>query len=179
MVDDDRPNTWFLQHRRLFGPGVRVLDLACGRGRHAVAAARAGAQVVGIDRSVPRLEEARQRAREAGVAVEFRLADLETIELSPAAYDLVMVFNYLDRSRMSSFGRAVHPGGYLLLDTFHAAQRLFPHGPRSPAHLLEPGEILTLTPVGFERIATREVYETIDAVTSARAGLLARRSAQS
>src|SRR3712207_6020181 len=45
--------------------GGRVLELGCGTGRIALPLARAGAMVVGIDRSAPMLERARQRSRRA------------------------------------------------------------------------------------------------------------------
>ena len=47
----------------------RVLDLACGPGRHSVALARRGFRVTGVDRSRFFLERARANGREAGVEV--------------------------------------------------------------------------------------------------------------
>lgn len=45
------------------GPGARtLLDLGCGTGVHSCAFARAGYQVVGVDRSETMLERARERA---------------------------------------------------------------------------------------------------------------------
>ena len=51
-----RPSTWFLWHAHRLGPGTRVLDLACGEGRHSLAAAAHGRQVVastGTNRGSP------------------------------------------------------------------------------------------------------------------------------
>lgn len=52
-------------------PGMRVLDVGCGPGRHAVALAAAGLRVTGIDVSSRFLEIAARRCREAGVAAAF------------------------------------------------------------------------------------------------------------
>lgn len=59
--------------------GVRegaVLDLACGPGRHAVAFAERGFDVTGVDLTSFLLEKARERARDAGVAVEWIRSDM-------------------------------------------------------------------------------------------------------
>ena len=55
----------------------RVLDLACGPGRHAVAAARSGMAVVGVDRSAFLLQKARDLAVREGVDVEWWIAERE------------------------------------------------------------------------------------------------------
>lgn len=55
--------------------GARILDVACGTGRHAIPLAARGFQVVGIDLSAGMLEQAQAAAAEAGVEIEFRQAD--------------------------------------------------------------------------------------------------------
>src|SRR5712671_3757524 len=49
-----RPSGWFSRHEHLFRPGAHVLELACGEGRHAIAAATLGATVVAIDNDASR-----------------------------------------------------------------------------------------------------------------------------
>lgn len=56
-------------------PGDRVLDMGCGTGRHAIALAQIGALVTGVDVSEGMLDQARQRASDAGVEVEWVHAD--------------------------------------------------------------------------------------------------------
>ena len=51
---------------------MRVLDLACGEGRHSLAAALLGAEVVGVDRDETRLATARELAGGAGLRVDWR-----------------------------------------------------------------------------------------------------------
>ncbi|KXH69989.1 MAG: hypothetical protein AM326_01480 [Candidatus Thorarchaeota archaeon SMTZ-45] len=55
----------------------RVLDMACGSGRHAVALASLGFNVVGFDTSEGMIAAARNHAKNARVAVEFHIADMQ------------------------------------------------------------------------------------------------------
>jgi len=64
-----------------------VLDLCCGPGRHSVALSQRGFTVTGVDRSTFLLNHARQRAAEAGVAVEWVQEDMRRFR-RPAAFDL-------------------------------------------------------------------------------------------
>jgi D-alanine-D-alanine ligase len=61
-------------------PGMRVLDVGCGFGRHSLELARRGYQVLGIDPSSAMIAAARQRAAEAasGVRLEYLCAAGET-----------------------------------------------------------------------------------------------------
>ena len=60
-------------------PGMEVLDLACGHGRHANRLAERGARVTGLDSSPLFLERARADAAARGVAVEYVEGDMRTI----------------------------------------------------------------------------------------------------
>lgn len=62
---------------RLFGlpEGTRWLDMGCGVGRHAIELARMGFRLTGVDLSPGMIAEAQRRAREAGVDVEWIVAD--------------------------------------------------------------------------------------------------------
>ena len=54
---------------------VRILDVGCGTGRHAIELARRGYQVTGIDLSANQLAHAREKALAAGVQVDFEQRD--------------------------------------------------------------------------------------------------------
>ncbi len=104
-------------------PG-RCLDLACGTGNLAVALAREGWQVIGLDHSPAMLALARAKAEAAGVAVRWLEADMRGFTLEEPA-DLVTCFydalNHLparaDLARtFRSVAAALRPGGLFLFD---------------------------------------------------------------
>jgi 2-polyprenyl-3-methyl-5-hydroxy-6-metoxy-1,4-benzoquinol methylase len=76
--------------RRSIAPGMRVLDVACGNGNVAIPAARAGAEVIGIDIAPNLIEQARQRAKEESVHVTFEVGDVEDLPFRDAEFDLVL-----------------------------------------------------------------------------------------
>ena len=71
------------------GPGARVLDVACGTGGVALRAARAGADVAGIDISADQLAKARRAAQEEGLAIRFDEGDCQELPYGDAAFDAV------------------------------------------------------------------------------------------
>ncbi len=141
---------------------MRVLDLACGEGRHALAAAILGAETVGVDRDERRLATARELADAHGLAVDWRVADLEESWPDLGRFDAVLVFNYLDRARMPEIRDLVAPGGLLIMETFLTGQRELGWGPTSEDHLLGPGELARLA-APFTVVHGREVLEPVDA----------------
>lgn len=156
---------------------MRVLDLASGPGRHALAAAERGAEVVAVDEDAESLEMLEREAERRHLPIKCLHMDLRTSQISPAAFDVVMAFNYLDRSRFPDFRRAVRPGGHLLVETFLTAQRELGWGPKSEEHLLAPGELLRLVEP-FEVVLEREVVEMIDGRPAALASVLARNTGE-
>jgi SAM-dependent methyltransferase len=149
-----------------------VLDIACGKGRHAIAAAELGADVVAIDSDADRLEAAHVRAAACGVSITWERADLTTVSLPEKAFDVVLGFNYLDRSRMEDFKGALKLGGHFIYETFLEGQREFGWGPTSPEHLLKPGELVALVEP-FEVLFAREVIEPLDSRSAALASVVA------
>jgi SAM-dependent methyltransferase len=157
-----RPSTWFLWHAHRIGAGIRVLDLACGEGRHSLAAARLGARVTGIDRDETRLAVARELAEAQELEVDWRIVDLEGPWPELGDFDAVLVFNYLDRARMPEIHRLVAPGGLLMMESFLTGQRELGWGPTSDDHLLRPGELARLA-APLRILHGREVLEPVDA----------------
>ncbi|MEJ3746860.1 class I SAM-dependent methyltransferase [Actinomycetes bacterium KLBMP 9797] len=70
--------------------GERVLDVACGNGNAALAAARRFCNVVGVDYVPALLDRARQRARAEGLEVSFQEADAEALPFPDASFDVVL-----------------------------------------------------------------------------------------
>ena len=159
-------------------PRGPVADLACGRGRHALAVAGRGARVVAFDRSPEALGQLRARALARGLPVDAVRTDLEAktgIPLCPGACAAILVFRFLCRPLVTGICDALRPGGLLLYETFTIHQRQFGYGPRNPAFLLEPGELREL----FAGLEVLDYFEGVaDAPRpAALARLLARRRA--
>jgi ubiquinone/menaquinone biosynthesis C-methylase UbiE len=101
-------------------PGMRVLDVACGTGNTAIPAARTGANVIGVDIAANLITQARERARQAGVTVEFREGDAEQLDLPDGSFDVVIsVFGAMfaprpDRVAQELF-RVCRPGGLVAM----------------------------------------------------------------
>jgi tellurite methyltransferase len=150
------------------GDGTRrALDVAMGRGRHAVVLAKSGFRTFGVDIKPDVAQDAVASARAAGVAVHAWCADLTRYPLPQSRFDLVVVARYLQRDLFSALQAAVVPGGVALYETFTTAQRALGSGPTSPDHLLEPGELLGLFDrfdvLFYEEVAGPEAVARISA----------------
>ncbi len=157
----DRPSSWFAWHAHRIRPGSRVLDIACGTGRHALAAAALGGKVTAIDNDPASLAIARKEAKTRGLDVDWKELDLEGPWPKLGSFETVLMFNYLDRKRMPDIVNSVAPRGFLILETFLEAQRAFGWGPSSDAHLLRSGELAKLiSPLVV--VHGREVVEAVD-----------------
>ncbi|MGL3107230.1 class I SAM-dependent methyltransferase [Bradyrhizobium sp. BR 1432] len=67
----------------------RILDLACGTGRHLIEAARLGHRCTGIDQQAWKIERAQAHSAQLGLDAEFLCGDLRTLTV-PAIYDIVV-----------------------------------------------------------------------------------------
>ena len=123
-------------------PGRPVLDVAMGRGRHAMALARAGFRVFGVDIDPEAVADGVRAARSEGRAIAGWCADLTRHPLPRARFDIVVVTRYLQRDLFPAIREAPSRGGFVIYETFTTAQRLHGRGPTSADHLLEPGELL-------------------------------------
>lgn len=154
------PSTWLVENGDLLPRGGKVLDVACGRGRHALLLASAGFEVRAIDRNPEAIAFLRMTAERLGLRLACEVVDLETAappDLPHAAYDAVLVFNYLHRPLMPTLRAALKPGGKLFYETFTVQQAERGH-PRTPAFLLETGELpLLVAPLSVMRSREGEV----------------------
>jgi SAM-dependent methyltransferase len=135
-----------------------ALDLACGRGRHALALAAAGAPTLALDRDAGALAALAADARARRLPVACLRADLEgrgALPLAPGRLGVLVVSRYLWRPLVPALAAALAPGGLLLYETFIRDREGLGHSPRNPAFLLEPGELPTLFP-GLRPLAYEE-----------------------
>ena len=152
-------------------PRGRALDIATGKGRNAIFLAEHGFDVVAIDVSPVALDEARQRAAGKSLSISWQQADLERIELPEATYDLVVDFNYLQRSLIPQIKAALKPGGHVIFETYLTGQEILGH-PKNPAYLLRHNELLELFR-DFRVLCYREGQFSAGEETAFRAGILA------
>ncbi|MFN2532615.1 MAG: class I SAM-dependent methyltransferase [Pyrinomonadaceae bacterium] len=73
-----------------FKPGTRVLDVACGTGNLALPAARAGAEVTGVDIAPNLIQQARENADQQGLVAHFDEGDAENLPYATASFDAVV-----------------------------------------------------------------------------------------
>ncbi len=140
----------FLVESLALDRGARVLDMACGQGRHAVELAARGFRVTGLDISEPSIARARQQAEARGVELDLVQLDMRALQ-ADGEFDAVFNFG-------SSFGffptededlhvlrvaaRALRPGGRLVIETINdlwLARHAEPRGWRA----LDDGTIVT------------------------------------
>jgi len=104
-------------------PGEAVLDVGCGTGVVAVTAARAGAQVRGLDLTPTLLEHARQNATVAGMSIDFTEGDIEALPYPSATFDVVLSqFGHMFAPRpdraVAEMLRVLKPGGRIAFSTW-------------------------------------------------------------
>jgi SAM-dependent methyltransferase len=112
------------------GERGRALDLGCGTGTHAIYLAQHGFTVVGVDFSPTAIERARDKARQAGIAVDFRIGDVTRLEFLREPFEVVLdvgCFHGLDAAGRTRYAghlaRLTRPGSAFLLWAFDRPSR--------------------------------------------------------
>ena len=149
--------------------GMRVLDVAAGRGEPAVPAAhRVGARgwVLAVDLAAEILQIARERARREGLRqIEFQIADAEALQVPEASFDVAtlrwgLMYMRAPERALACIHRALKPGGALAIASWVEPARVpFASLPR---RLLERYRTVPLPPSdgpGVFRHADRSTLE--------------------
>jgi len=166
----------FLAEELNLPPKSRILDIGCGTGRHSIELAKRGYHVTGVDISSGMLTEAKKRAEETGVLVEWVHADatkyrskrlfdaaiclcegafaLLTLEDDPVAHDLAILRN---------INASLKRGGRFVLTTLNGfakirkhSQKDVEHGIFDPLTLIETLTAEWETPQGKRSVLVRE-----------------------
>lgn len=168
------PEPFVAEMMTLLPRGGLVLDVAAGRGRNAIALARAGMLVVAADFSAVAMRALVELARAERLEIWPLLADFDKFALRDRSLDAIIDVNFLDRSLFPEFARALKPGGILLAETFLVDQADIGH-PTDPRFLLKHYELRDL--IGdLELIRYREgLVAYPDGSRAWRAGAVARR----
>ena len=141
--DDRGPARLLVDNIKLL-PRGRVLDVAMGTGRNAVYLAKKGFKVEGVDISQEDVRSALNHAKEAGVTLKTRVADLESdYHIEKNDYDVIICFNYLHRPLIKQIKDGLRIGGIVVYETFTVDQARFGK-PTNPDYLLKYNELLTL-----------------------------------
>ena len=135
------PHTLLVNYAPPAQPGSRALELACGLGHNALWLAEQGYTVDALDISFTALRHARTMMRQRQLSgANFILADLDEFHLPVYAYDLVLVFRFLDRALFPALRDRVRPGGMVIYETLNVG-----HLQRNPdardLHMLQRGEL--------------------------------------
>lgn len=132
-------SAWVQRWSHLVEPGTRVLDVACGSGRHVRWFAERGCRVTAVDRDAAALEPLRSVARVV-------IADLEgePWPLRGERFDAVICTHYLWRPLLPTLVDAVADDGVLIYETFAVGNETVGK-PSNPHFLLRPGELLEAT----------------------------------
>jgi SAM-dependent methyltransferase len=165
-------------HERLLqaaqGSARRVVDLACGTGRHAIALERLGHEVVGVDHSPSMIEVARRRAAREGAAARFEVGDLAALQVPRAPFDaatcLFDAIGYVGTNEalartFAGIHAAVRPGGLLVFEFWHAAAMLREFDPARVRRFDVPeGQVVRVseTELDCERQLARVTYTVLE-----------------
>ena len=161
------PSEWVARHLCGVPTGGRLLDVACGAGRHLRLAHRSGYSVVGLDRDVSGL-----RDLVGTPGVEIVAHDLEApgglvLPITGRRFAGVVVTNYLFRPLFPVVRDLVAPDGVLIWETFALGQER--HGkPSNPLFLLGPNELLVPDLVAGLVVIAFEQGETTTSAGSPR-----------
>jgi SAM-dependent methyltransferase len=150
----EMPSSWVCRFMLLVRAGGRVLDVACGSGRHARYLAGHGYRVEAVDRDAAALHGLDDVA-----GITARVADLEAAAwpYTDERFDAVVVTNYLHRPLFAHLIAALAPGGVFIYETFALGNERYGR-PTNPDFLLRPGELLQVTHGRLEVIA----YENLE-----------------
>ena len=141
--EDAQPPSRLLQELVLTLPPGRALDVATGTGRNAIFLAQHGYDVDALDSSSVAMEKGRKLADKAGVSVNFIDADLKDYIIAEDSYDLIINFNFLERSLIPSMKKGLKKGGAMLFETFTIDQKEI-GPPKNHDYLLAHNELLYL-----------------------------------
>lgn len=149
---DGEASAWVRRWSHLLAPGARVLDVACGSGRHVRWFAQQGCRVTGVDRDAVAVLPL------AAIA-EVVVADIENgpWPFAGRQFDAVVVTNYLWRDLLPTLVASVADGGVLLYETFAAGNETVGK-PSNPAFLLRPAELLSVVQ-GLRVVAFEDGFE--------------------
>lgn len=121
------------------GQTKRLLELACGTGRHAFELEKLGYEIVATDYSQDLLEVAKRKAKENNSIIDFRLQDMRDLFIADPAFDAVYCLfdsigyvqtNDALEKMLRNVSKQVRPDGLFIFEFWHAAAMLRNYEPK-------------------------------------------------
>jgi len=129
--------------------GKKVLDLACGAGRHTQFLSKRAYLVDAVDISDIALDYLRPLVNENVTLIE---ADLDTYVPEKRDYDLIIMTNFLDRALITRAKEALKVGGFFIVETYMEDEANEKEG-YNPDFLLQKEELKSIFSQGYEILA--------------------------
>jgi len=139
-------------------PRGKALDVACGAGRNTICLAEAGYRVDAIDISCEGLKNARQKAAEQGLEVNWIEHDLDQSFDFDTDYNLILIMWYVNPELITRLCDCLAAGGFLLCQE-HLVTDEEVVGPTSNDYRMAPGDLRAAVP-GLELLHYQESIET-------------------
>lgn len=155
MHDIETPSPWMVRHAVYVKPRTELLDVACGKGRHARFFAARNVNVTAVDRDASALQPLKTVQN---VRTEQRDLENDPWPYAEHSFDVVLVCNYLWRPTARELLATVKPGGLLLYETFMTGNERYGK-PSRPEFLLRPNELAQWVYGDFRVIAFDQMPE--------------------
>ncbi len=120
------------------------MDLACGIGGNALFLAKEGLTVKAWDLSDLIVGKLNQHAKAESLALKASVVNVENDPPEPSSLDVLVVSHFLYRPHLKALEKALRPGGLLFYQTFTQERVAGTSGPKNPAFLLRPNELLNV-----------------------------------
>ena len=131
----------------------RVLDLACGKGRHSIFLSNYGYNVLAVDINQESLNCFNNKL------IKKKIIDIENLKnwpLEKVNFDIIVVTNFLNRSIFSSIIKSINKNGYLIYETFSEGHQNIGK-PSNPDYILKQRELISVC-VELKLISYEEIY---------------------
>lgn len=160
------PNDFLKANASKIKPGGKVLCLAEGEGRNAVALAKLGFDVTAVDQSSVGLKKLNELASQNGVKVKTVVADLAEYEITSEAWDAVVsIWCHVPpvlRTRLhQSVVAGLKPGGILILESYHPRQLEFKTGGPPVPELMMTIDALKIELHGLSFLVGQEIERDV------------------
>jgi len=156
-------------------PSGKALDIAMGSGRNAVYLALNGFEVEGVDISQEAVEAALELALRYKVKIKAIPGDLENNYcIKKYGYDVIICFNYLQRSLINNIKAGLKEGGMVVYETYIVDQAELGK-PKNPDFLLQHNELISMFS-DFRCLRYREGIFDSERGRKAIAGIIAQKN---